>query len=410
MTLKELMEKRANLVAQARELVDRADTEKRDLNAEEQQTYAKIMADVNSIKGQVTRAQQIEDEERALNDPAFQAHRPNVGETGDQNRASDEERASAWRSYLGRGPQGLTQVEARALQADLDASGGYLVAPTEWRNQLIKGLDNLVFVRRLAAVQPAMPNATSLGVPTLETDIGDPTWTTELQVGGEDSALAFGKRELTPHPLARYIKISNKLRRAAMQNIDAIVRERLVYKTATVTEYAYLRGTGAGQPLGMMVASADGINTDRDVSTGNTTTAITADGLLAAFYALKPQYRTSAVWMFHTDALLAISKIKDGVNQYVWQPGIAAGAPDVIKGRPVYESQYMPNTFTAGQYVGLLGDLKAGYWIVDSLQLEIQVLSELYAMTNQTAFVMRMETDGMPVLPEAFVRVQLAAS
>jgi hypothetical protein len=42
--------------------------------------------------------------------------------------------------------------------------------------------------------------------------------------------------------------------------------------------------------------------------------------------------------------------------------------------------------------------------------MEMQRLEELFAATNQVGLVGRMESDGMPVLSEAFVRVKLAAS
>ena len=70
-------------------------------------------------------------------------------------------------------------------------------------------------------------------------------------------------------------------------------------------------------------------------------------------------------------------------------------------------SEFAPNTFTNGLYVGLYGDLKY-YWICDSLNMEIQVLAELYARTNQIDYISRIETDGAPVLSEAFARVTLA--
>jgi HK97 family phage major capsid protein len=47
-------------------------------------------------------------------------------------------------------------------------------------------------------------------------------------------------------------------------------------------------------------------------------------------------------------------------------------------------------------------------WIVDALDMTVQKLVELYAETNQTGYVARMEMDGMPVLAEAFARVKLA--
>ncbi len=42
------------------------------------------------------------------------------------------------------------------------------------------------------------------------------------------------------------------------------------------------------------------------------------------------------------------------------------------------------------------------------MEFSIQVLKELYAESNQIGYIGRMECDGQPVLPEAFVRVKLA--
>ena len=81
--------------------------------------------------------------------------------------------------------------------------------------------------------------------------------------------------------------------------------------------------------------------------------------------------------------------------------------PDRLLNLPYMESQYAPNTFTTGLYVGILGDFKF-YWIVDALDMTVQRLIELYAETNQVGFIGRAECDGMPVLEEAFVRVKLA--
>jgi HK97 family phage major capsid protein len=58
-------------------------------------------------------------------------------------------------------------------------------------------------------------------------------------------------------------------------------------------------------------------------------------------------------------------------------------------------------------YVGIIGDFSF-YYIADSLQLEFQRLDELYAGNSQVGFIARLESDGMPVLEEAFARVKLA--
>jgi HK97 family phage major capsid protein len=302
----------------------------------------------------------------------------------------------------------LKPEESRALQADLDVSGGYLVPPEQFVNELLKAVDNQTFIRQWATVF-TVTNADSLGVPTLETDPADANWTTELATGSEDSSMAFGKRELHPHPLAKRIKISRKLLRV-VPSADTLVRDRLAYKFGVTFEKACLTGTGAGQPLGVFVASADGISTGRDYSTDNAATYPTFDGLIGAKYYLKAAYWPRAQWLFHRDVMAVVAKLKDGEGQYLWRESVRVGEPDRVLRLPVAMSEYAPNTLAASQYVGILGDWKAGYWIADALTLEFQLLQELYAETNQVGLIGRLESDGQPVLEEAFVRVKLAAS
>jgi HK97 family phage major capsid protein len=167
-----------------------------------------------------------------------------------------------------------------------------------------------------------------------------------------------------------------------------------------------MTGDGATGPLGLFVASVDGITTARDVSTGNTATEIKFDGLFEAKYAVKDKYQAGCEWIFHRTGIKQIAKLKDANGQYIWQASVVAGTPDMLLGKPVNSSEYAPSTFSASQYVGLYGNLK-NYWIVDSLGMEIQALFELYARTNQVDYITRIETDGAPVMAAAFARVKL---
>lgn len=298
------------------------------------------------------------------------------------------------------------QAELKTLQADLDVSGGYLLTPQVFVTQLLKNVDDLVVIRRMATKFPLLTGE-SLGVPSLDTDLDDADWTTELATGSQDDATRFGKRELRPHPFAKRVKVSNKLLRQAILDPEAHVRERMAYKFGLTEEKGFLTGSGSGRPLGVFTASAQGISTGRDVSTGMTTTSITADGLIEVKHTLKPQYWPQARWLFHRDAVKQIRKLKDGNGQYLWQPGIQGGVPNTILDTPYEMSEYAPNTFTTAQYVGIIGDFRF-YWIADALNLTIQRVVELYAEQDATGFIGRAEADGMPVLEEAFVRAKLA--
>jgi HK97 family phage major capsid protein len=347
----------------------------------------------------------------------FRKRQPFESEVDYRNRMrrSTPEYRHAYCMFLMGGRSALGSKEMRALSADSDIQGNYMVAPLEFTGQLIKFLDNDVYIRS-KATKYTVASAQALGAPSLDTDPDDADWTSELATGNEDSAMAFGKRELHPHPLAKRIKVSNKLIRAASISSmftqggggatgpEALVQDRLRYKFGVTEEKAFLTGNGSGRPLGLFTASARGISTGRDVLTGSTTN-YTADTLIEAKYTLKVAYWKDAEWIFHRDGVRRIRQLKDGMGQYLWQPGLNAGDPDRLLELPISISEYAPNTFTTGQYVGLLGVLKF-YWIVDAETMQIQKLVELYAESNQVGYIARLELDGMPVLEEAFVRLK----
>lgn len=417
MDLRKLLEERANLIKQARAIIDAAEAENRDLTQEETNQYDTLIEEVNALQARVDRAQRQMEIESDLDQPAGDdapihtrtdpAGNGN-GQPGQDQANEQERRYQAFQRFLpywaSQDFRGLSRTEHRALQADLDVSGGYLQPPEQFVNQLIKDVDDMVFIRSLATTHTVI-NADSMGVPTLDTDPEDADWTSELATGDE-TTMEFGKRELHPHPLAKRIKISRKLIRAVPSSAT-LVRNRLAYKFGITQEKAFLTGNGSQQPLGVFVASSDGISTGRDVSSGNTTTAIKFDGLKSAKYTLKGQYWPRVRWIFHRDAVGQLAKEKDGEGQYIWEESVKIGEPDRLLNFPVMMSEYVPNTFTTGLYVGILGDF-AHYWIADALSFEIQLLIELYAETNQIGLIGRLESDGMPILEEAFARIQLA--
>ena len=411
MTIQELMEKRAKAIADARAILDGAESEERDLTDDENKRYDKFIIEAGELKGKIDRESRQQELERELaaSDAANPENRSDPQDR--ENRDQSALQLAGFRNWLGAGAAGAANADAdafqeyRALSSGVDTEGGFLVAPETFVNELIRFVDDEVFIRQWATTHQVAGSA-SLGAPSLDTDPDDAEWTTELATGNEDSAMKFGKRELTPHPFAKRIKVSNDLLRRSPQPIEQLIRERLGYKFAVTEEKGFLIGTGAGQALGVFTPSNDGIPVARDVSTGNTTTAMTFDGLKEAKYSLKGPHRRSARWMFHRDGIKQLAKIKDGDGQYIWQRAVTAGEPDMLLQSPVFESEFVPNTFTTGLYVGIYGDFKH-YWIADDIQMQMQRLAELYAETNQTGFIGRAAADGMPVLAEAFARVKL---
>lgn len=399
--INDLRNKRNNLVAQAQAIQDDY-TGDATMSAEDGARFDKLMDEADQLDVDIARAERSREAERRLaelGDPA---------EPGPGERTPDDD--DGWfRDYL---RTGRVSEQARANQVTPDDTGGYLVPPQQFVEQLIEAVDDEVVIRQLA-IGHQLTEAASLGVPTREADVADFQWTTELGTGNEDDSLRFGKRELRPHPLAKRIKVSNTLLRRGSLSPEGIVRDRLAYKLAVTQENAYMTGDGNHKPLGLFVASTDGISTGRDSDVGSggaipLTNSTLADQLIDAKYELKAAYHRRARWLFHRDILKLARKAKDANGQYIWQDGLSADKPATILEVPFVLSEFAPNTISTGAYVGMIGDF-SNYWYVDALDFQIQRLVELYAETNQVGFIGRYEGDGMPVLEEAFVRLKVAA-
>jgi HK97 family phage major capsid protein len=404
--INDLRQERAKRAKEARDILDDAQEAGRDLTAEEEQNFDRLMDEADKLEERIAREEKLREQERRVEDDP----EPTDRNTDPGNEDPKEETLRAFRHWVRDGLGALPEAEVRALNMGSDPEGGYLVAPQQFVEALLKAVDDTVDIRNLATTQ-TLTEGESLGVPTLDTDLADAEWTAEIATGSQDDALRFGKRELRPHPLAKRVLVSRTLLRRAALDPESIVRDRLAYKFGVSAEKAYMTGDGNQKPLGLFVASSQGISTSRDSDIPHTAGVLdsaagaAADALIDAKYTLKSQYLRLARWLFHRDLIAGIRKLKDGNDQYIWQPGLAGDRPDTILDVPYTVNEFVPNTISDNSYVGMIGDFSF-YWIADALDMEIQRLIELYAETNQVGFIGRLETDGMPTLEEPFVRLK----
>jgi len=386
------------------------------MSPDDEEAFDKALAHAEALQKDVARLERVEELDKAAGEPA--PENPRVLGSGGANADPDKvkKQTEAWNRFL----SGYTLKESElsllmGQQADDAAAGGYLVGPQTFVAELIKDLDNEVFMRRLARVVTTNQSG-SLGVPTLTTDLDDAEWTGEITDAPEDE-IAFGKRELNPRYLAKLVKVSRPLLRRSGLDVAGIVRERLAEKFGSAEERGFLYGNGGSAPLGVFFASDQGISTSRDVTTGTSLT-VAPDDFINAYYELKEGYRRNATWIICRDLLKGLRKIKDANNQYVWTPFDFSGKmltgaePGAILGRPYVTSEFVTGqtagAWVAGQYPAIVGDFRY-YWIAQVLSLEVQVLQEVYARSNQVGYVGRHEVDGMPVLENAFARIKVKA-
>lgn len=375
-------EQRAQIMAQARAIIEAAEREGRGLTKAEQQRWDQLMAEAERLRAVGGG--------NGFPRPRVQLRDKRLLQLGPEYRA-------AFMRYLA----GDESVDVRALSAGDHPAGGYLIPPTILAEVqvIMAGVSPL---RELVRKWP-LERAQSLGVPVV--DVGnEAVWSPEISFGAEDTSLSMGKRELRPHDLTVFFRVSNKLFQASVAAED-VVMAVVAEKLAMALEKAYLTGTGVEQPLGAFVASDMGVSTARDVSVG--TGSITYDGLADMVYALKAKYWPRAHWVMHRDVAKAVAELKDSAGQPIWKEPARPGEPPRLLGFPVVLSEYAPNTISSGNYVAVLGDFSF-YWAVERPEISIQVIRQLWAEQNLTGYLVRGEFDGGPALEEAFVRGKVA--
>lgn len=293
------------------------------------------------------------------------------------------------------------KLASLGMSSDNEERGGYFQTSESFMSEIIKNVDDAVFVQGLSRVI-MMPPAKQLGVRVRRQRASTFTWAGENTdiTPTRDTSLAYGKRYLIPSYLQGSTIISRDLLRNVPQAESMVIEEigvDLNYKL----EPAFIAGDGNQKPLGLMVASADGISSARDYTASALN--FTFDDFSNMKYSLKTKYRASATWMLHRNVLAATALLKDGTGKYLWAPSRTIGSPDVILGNPVVETEWMPSAVTSGLYFGILGDFSY-YWIVYEMGMEMQRLIETQAKTNEVEYLFRCKLDAQPVLEEAFVR------
>lgn len=384
-------ERRAQLIAEMREINDKLLAEKRSFNDDEKKAYEEKEAEVRKLTAEI----EAEERDAALN--GFSTNLP-ANQENEEERGNPDVNAE-FRNFLMDG-----RLEARTDMTVGD--GGGALAPHEFVAEIIQGLDAEAPIYSKVRKVP-LKSVSGVDAPALDTDATDAAWTSEVPSPAiaADTALKYKKITITPETLAKLILVSKKLIKTSAIPIDTLVRERLTAKIAAAFENGILNGSGTNQqPLGVFTASANGIPTSRDVATAGSTLA--ADDFIDMKMSLKPGHRKNAVWVMSTEVLKDVMKLKDSQGNYIWQKSFADGEPDTVLGIPVIESEFAPTAKTTGSYVAVLGDFSK-YWFTYVDQLEIQVLLEKYADTLQVGYLGNILAGGAPVLPEAFARLKI---
>ncbi len=384
----ELRAKRKALIDESRRVMQAAVNETRGFTSEEQEQLDKLNADIDALERTIAQVEQVERAERSFV-PESQRETATVQA---ENRAA-QYRNAFWSYFRGQ----TSETELRAMSVGQDTAGGYTV-PDEFRAQLITALDEANVMRGLSTVITS--NSGTLTLPVLSTR-ASAYWAAEAAAYSETTPV-LSEVTFSAHKFIGLIKVSEELLNDSAFGLEAWVAGEFARALAELEETAFVAGDGSNKPVGVVGGSSLG-------KAAQATNAVTADELMDLYHALGRPYRRAATWLMHDSTVKAIRKLVTGVSgdkTYLWQPGLAAGEPDMLLGRPVVTSPDMPEIAT-GQKAILFGDFK-NYYIVDRQQIGVQRLNELYSGNGQIGFRIFRRTDGKVTLSSAIRHLILA--
>ena len=318
---------------------------------------------------------------------------------GAQDTKDDAIERRAFASFLRSGREAMAADEVRALRVGDDMAGGYL-APPEFVTEILKGLVQTSPLRSLASVRTT--SAASIIRPVRT---GRPTasWVGEVEDRAATES-AYGQAETPVHEMACFVDVSQQLLEDSAVNVEAEVASDLAEEFGRLEAVSFLDGDGVKKPLGLL--NVPGVAT---TPSGAAAALNDADALINLFYALPQPYRQNGSWLLNGSTLATIRKLKDGHGNYLWQPGLAAGQPETILGRPVTEAIDMPE-IAAGETPVIFGDFAKAYQIVD--RVSFSILRDPYSVATKglVRFHARRRVGGGGLLAEAVRKLRIAAS
>ena len=330
-----------------------------------------------------------------LDDLEAKMNRPNGGDQDKDESAAAE--VKGFGLYL-RGGKEAPGLDLKTLRVSSDPQGGYL-APPEFVSEFLKELVEYSPIRAISSVRQT--SAPSVIYPAR---IGrtNAKWKGELQTQ-EPSEPSFGEAEIAVKELNTYTDISNQLLADSSGAAEREVREAFAEDFALKEGAAFVNGTGGLQPDGFM-------NDPRIPALANGHASnLSSDALISLLYALPAAYRRNATWVMNGATIATIRKMKDSQGNYLWQPGLQAGQPESILGRPVVDALDMPGA-TSNEFPIAVGDFNAGYRIIDRQELSVLVNPYLLATNGVTRFHATRRVGGAVIRPLAIRKLKMATS
>lgn len=353
--MKKLIEKRNALKAQLTAMLEKAKTEDRAFNDEENAEFTRIENEIKSLDTT------IKAEERAKGITELLV--PDVQPASAQpDRKEIEERAFV--DYL----NGKV-TEMRSGEQNIDwTNNNAAVVPTTIANRII---DEVVDLCPILAGADVYHEKGNLKIPkwTKANTSHDVTvgYASEFTPLTPDSG-KFISVDLGGYLAGALVLVGKSVINSSVVNVTSFVIRKIAEKAAQFIEHELLVGTGS--------SAAQGATNTTNIVTTASAGAIAFDDLVTLQGKIKQANQKNACWTMAPDTFTAIKLLKDTNARPLIEPDATKAFPYTLLGKPVYLSDNMP-AIGANKLAVLYGDYN-GLSVNFRENIGIEILREMY--------------------------------
>lgn len=398
MKLKDLLEKRASIATDMRAMYDKAETEERGFNSDEQQQWDAMESDIDTLDERISKAEKLEHREANMAESRGTVAGRQQENADYRNTDNEMDESAVFRSFMMNGIGELSQEERafmqqrhvqskemRALGVGAGNTGGYTVPEDFWAQLEVamKAWGGMLEVSDIIRTD----TGADLPMPTLNFTGLKASIIGENAQSNKNTDTPFGVSTIGSYTYrTEVLPISYELLQDSAFSENQIIEPFSEQLGRGLNEHL-TTGTGSGQPEGIVTASASG----KVGTTGQTTTVI-YDDFVDLEHSVDPAYRRNAKWMFHDSTLKIIKKIKDADGRPIFLPGVEGAAFNTILDYQYQINQDMP-VMAANAKSILFGRLDK-YKTRIVRDVAMLRLTERYADFLQVGFLLFMRADG----------------
>ncbi|MBL4927996.1 phage major capsid protein [Fuscibacter oryzae] len=323
-------------------------------------------------------------------------NRTGVHVTGAQSPVVGAEEVKAFAHFLRTGDR--SEVKSLAYGAP---STGSILAPETVSASILEKVAEQSPMRNLASV--ISMGGPLLQLPRLVAEV-NPQHVTETAARVE-SEPSFEQIDLKAHEMAVIVPVTRILLEDAQVDLSSYLADHIARRFGQLEAQWFVTGNGT--------TAAEGVMTSTEVpeleTLGVGLVGLTPATLFDLFYGIKTTYANRGAWLMNRKTMMVVRTMVDATGQFLWQPGLAAGQPPTLLGRPVYEAPDMADP-VAGATPIAFGDFATGYAIADRTGFEVLRDDYTGAANGIVKLHARRRVGGRVIMGEALTKLKLKAA